>query len=153
MPFQNVQWDAPFGVQDQALTANSAAPSTPWVKCTKCQEIKPREEFPRNKNRVSGLNSWCTPCNNNRNKNGAPTSSRTMRPASMPSQHTHCVSCERPASACVFPISKHAQGQRSKRSSWCLECHEAFRKTLSPAQAKAEALRWRLPAEKKSGSR
>jgi hypothetical protein len=31
-------------------------------KCGKCQELKERAEFPRNKRRKDGLGSWCLLC-------------------------------------------------------------------------------------------
>lgn len=99
--------------------------------CTKCGERRPASAFSRHRWRPSGLNNCCKACDNNRRSPSVP--------AELPG---HCAGCGRPPEACTFPLSKPQGSATSKRSSWCLDCHLAFRRRLTPQQAEREAQHW-----------
>lgn len=108
------------------------------VLCTKCGEVKMASEFARNRWRPGGRSSWCKACDNARR----PCDNARRRHSIQSPLPPGCSSCERPQEQCIFPITRAAVPHRS---SWCIDCHVAFRNTLTPEQAEAEARRWIVP--------
>lgn len=61
-------WGCTTEEERRAWAAGSSGTPAPTIpdskRCGNCQETKPSEEFPRDRNRSDGLSGWCTQCKN-----------------------------------------------------------------------------------------
>jgi hypothetical protein len=104
--------------------------------CVRCRRHLEATAFGWRRSAPGGRNRECKACNQQRRQRA----SESRRPPCQPPEA--CARCERPARLCVFPRTR---GQIRACSVWCIDCHEAFRRTLAPHQAAAEARRWEVP--------
>lgn len=115
-------------------------------RCTRCFNLVPVEEYGVDLHNKLGIRAACKPCESvaqaKRRRLRKPQ--RIHRPLAADHPWTHCQSCGRPASQCVFPVTASTL---PRCSSWCLDCHEVrFRRGMSPEQRERELRHWR-PAD------
>lgn len=105
-------------------------------RCTQCGEVRPLEEFPRDKSKRDGRKSRCRVCNAKHDrerrwaKKGIPESAwprlhqeveaRATRRNSIPNGFKVCARCNEAKPLEEFPPDKR---KRDGRDSWCHVCH------------------------------
>lgn len=107
--------------------------------CRDCQTLKPTTEFHSDKSKPDGLNFYCKPCMNTRQRAYAKRLPRFTAPEGM----KRCTHCKEVLPQEQFHKAKAFHDGLSRRCKKCAyEFHEAWRIKNKP-RAAADAKRWR----------